>query len=253
MIDHVDAFDLDCDDAPTTSAIFMARLSPTGSVTRDDVCPFYDTNILSEVPNYDNYHDNDMFHLFIQELENFEQSISINDMNVELPNDNNVIFDIPYANTNKNKVVQDMTSLAQTDVVILSVIENMQHEVTRCNTVNQETKQVNESLTVELERYKEKVKLLETQKEPQLVFTSREKNLDSQLQKQIIDHNEKADDFQKEIFTLKQELSLKVETNSFLKNNLEVLKKESSEREDKYIDEVLVLNKKRNWKTLFIK
>nr|GEW40673.1 hypothetical protein [Tanacetum cinerariifolium] len=48
MIDHVDAFDLDCDDAPTTSAIFMARLSPIGSVTRDDVGPFYDIGILSE-------------------------------------------------------------------------------------------------------------------------------------------------------------------------------------------------------------
>ncbi|GKB45689.1 hypothetical protein Tco_0896442 [Tanacetum coccineum] len=70
-------------------------------------------------------------------------------------------------------------------------------------------------------------------------------DLDLSLRKQIADHNEKVEAFQKEIFALKQELSLKVETNSFLKNNLEILKQESSEGEDKYIDEVLVLNKKK--------
>nr|GEW31506.1 hypothetical protein [Tanacetum cinerariifolium] len=35
-IDHVDAFDLDCDEAPMASAIFMARLSPAGYVNGDD-------------------------------------------------------------------------------------------------------------------------------------------------------------------------------------------------------------------------
>ncbi|GJR35699.1 hypothetical protein Tco_1211383 [Tanacetum coccineum] len=140
MTDHVDAFDSDSDEVPTASSISMARLSPAGSVNGDEAGPSYNFDILSKVPNYDNYHDNDMFHPFVPQLENSEQPVSLNDTNVELPNDNNVIFDIPYANINKNEGVQDMTSLAQTDVVILFVIENMQHEVTRCNTVNQETK-----------------------------------------------------------------------------------------------------------------
>ncbi|GKG52014.1 hypothetical protein Tco_0544652, partial [Tanacetum coccineum] len=87
MVDGLEAFDSDYEDLwSNITSIFMTGHSRIGSVTRDDVGPFYDTDILSEVPNYDNYHDNDMFHLFIQELENFEQSISINDMNVELPN-----------------------------------------------------------------------------------------------------------------------------------------------------------------------
>ncbi|GJU75429.1 hypothetical protein Tco_1272499 [Tanacetum coccineum] len=61
----MDVFDSDCDDAQTASAIFMARLSPVGSVNGDDVGPSNDTNIISEVPNYDNSHDNDMFHPFV--------------------------------------------------------------------------------------------------------------------------------------------------------------------------------------------
>nr|GEZ91824.1 hypothetical protein [Tanacetum cinerariifolium] len=46
--DHVDAFDLDCDKAPTGSANFMARLSLTCSINGDVVDPTYDSNILFE-------------------------------------------------------------------------------------------------------------------------------------------------------------------------------------------------------------
>ncbi|GKB64863.1 hypothetical protein Tco_0921049 [Tanacetum coccineum] len=67
--DHVDAFDSDCDEAPTASAIFIARLSPAGSVNGDDVSPTYDSDILSEVPNYDTHHETDMLNPFVQEME----------------------------------------------------------------------------------------------------------------------------------------------------------------------------------------
>ncbi|GJW64979.1 hypothetical protein Tco_0116863 [Tanacetum coccineum] len=46
---HVDAFDLDCDEAPMASAIFMARLSPSGSVNGDNVSTTYDSDILYEI------------------------------------------------------------------------------------------------------------------------------------------------------------------------------------------------------------
>ncbi|GJX15126.1 hypothetical protein Tco_0206884 [Tanacetum coccineum] len=50
-----DAYDLEVDDAPTTSAIFMAKLSPAGSINRNEVGPSYDLNILSELPNVADY------------------------------------------------------------------------------------------------------------------------------------------------------------------------------------------------------
>nr|GEX92888.1 hypothetical protein [Tanacetum cinerariifolium] len=57
---HVDAYDLDYDNKATASAIFMASLSPAGSITGDIVGPIYDSNILSEVPHYDTYHETDV-------------------------------------------------------------------------------------------------------------------------------------------------------------------------------------------------
>ncbi|GKD13430.1 hypothetical protein Tco_1197837 [Tanacetum coccineum] len=116
-----------------------------------------------------------MFNPFVQELPASEQLVSVNDTYVDFLSDSNVISDNPYTGTNEDEVVQEMTSLAQNDVAILSLTDNMQHEVTRCNTVDLESKQVNETLTIKLERYKEKVKFLESEKENQLVFTSTEK------------------------------------------------------------------------------
>nr|GEX69823.1 hypothetical protein [Tanacetum cinerariifolium] len=74
--------------------------------------------------------------------------------------------------------------------------------------------------------YRKQTKVLESEKENQIVFTSTEKDLDSQMRK-----TEKA--FNNEILTLKRELSVIVENNSSLKNNLEILKQEPNKREDK--------------------
>nr|GEX54702.1 hypothetical protein [Tanacetum cinerariifolium] len=46
--DHVYAFDSDCDEALTASAICMARLSPTGLVNGNDVNATYNSDILFE-------------------------------------------------------------------------------------------------------------------------------------------------------------------------------------------------------------
>ncbi|GJX72017.1 hypothetical protein Tco_0309188 [Tanacetum coccineum] len=151
MTEKVDAYDSEVDDAPTASEIFMAKLSPAGSINGDEVGSSYDSDIVSEVPNYDTYHANDMFNPFVQELPASEQLVLVNDTYVDFISDSNVIFDTPYSENNKNEFVQGMTSLAQNDVAILPLIENTKYEVTRCNTVNLESKQVNEQLTIELD------------------------------------------------------------------------------------------------------
>ncbi|GJU58869.1 hypothetical protein Tco_1236635 [Tanacetum coccineum] len=65
ITDKVDVYNLEVDDAPTTSAIFMAKLSPVGSINGNEVHPSYDSNILSELPNYDIYQANEMFNSFV--------------------------------------------------------------------------------------------------------------------------------------------------------------------------------------------
>ncbi|GJR88973.1 hypothetical protein Tco_0212984 [Tanacetum coccineum] len=73
--EKVEAYDSDYDDALTASAIFMAKLSPTGSISGDEARPSYDSDILFEVPNYDNYHENNTFNPFAQEFPDSKQPV----------------------------------------------------------------------------------------------------------------------------------------------------------------------------------
>ncbi|GKE81807.1 hypothetical protein Tco_1551807, partial [Tanacetum coccineum] len=54
--DECDAFDSDVDEAPTTQTMFMAKLSSANPVY-DEASPSYDSDILYEVQDHDNYQD----------------------------------------------------------------------------------------------------------------------------------------------------------------------------------------------------
>ncbi|GKA61758.1 retrovirus-related pol polyprotein from transposon TNT 1-94 [Tanacetum coccineum] len=90
----------------------------------------YGSDVLSEVPYSDNTN-NDMLNQSVQEMPYSEQ---------------------PHLDTN---------SFAQQNAMILSVFEQLSHQVTNCTNVNKDNLIANESLSAELERYKERVKLLE--------------------------------------------------------------------------------------------
>ncbi|GKB96327.1 retrovirus-related pol polyprotein from transposon TNT 1-94 [Tanacetum coccineum] len=66
-----------------------------------------------------------------------------------------------YMLETQNAAVQDTNSSTQQDVMILSVFEQLSNQVTTCNKVNKDNLTANESLSTELERYKEWVKLLD--------------------------------------------------------------------------------------------
>ncbi|GKB38145.1 hypothetical protein Tco_0883087 [Tanacetum coccineum] len=83
--DDLDAFDSDCDEAPSASALLMAKLSA------------YDLDILSEYS---------------------EQPIFVDDLNIEITSDSNVISYEQYMKQNENEVVQDTTSSKQQDAMI---------------------------------------------------------------------------------------------------------------------------------------
>ncbi|GKC84554.1 hypothetical protein Tco_1140271 [Tanacetum coccineum] len=105
-----------------------------------------------KVPNYNTYQANNVIDQSVQEMQYSEQPVFV---------DNNVIFYDQYMKENESEVVQDTTSFEQQDAMIMSVIEEMSNQVAKSNAVNQENKTVNESLTTELERYKEMVKFFE--------------------------------------------------------------------------------------------
>ncbi|GJX29772.1 hypothetical protein Tco_0237851 [Tanacetum coccineum] len=118
----------------------------------------------------------------------------------------------------------------------------MSSQVAKCNKVQQENIVVNETLTAELERYKEQVKLFEQRQKFDL--NDREKYIDGQLRQVIVDRNAKVADFKKQIHSLKLQLKATVESHKTLSTSVEFLKKESNQKEDKYLDEVIDLQKK---------
>ncbi|GJX86572.1 hypothetical protein Tco_0337346, partial [Tanacetum coccineum] len=75
-----------------------------------------------------------------------------------------------YLIESQTAAVLDTNSSAQQDALILSVFEQLSNQVTNCNKVNNDNIISNETLSAELERYKERVKLLEERQNVDLVF-----------------------------------------------------------------------------------
>ncbi|GKD33172.1 hypothetical protein Tco_1248681 [Tanacetum coccineum] len=102
FLNHVDAFDSDCDEAPTISAIFMARLSPAGSING---------------------------YAIVQETGYSKHLVHNNDSYVKLTTDNNVISYVEYMTTIENDAAKSVPPHEQDNAMILYVIEQMQSQV----------------------------------------------------------------------------------------------------------------------------
>ncbi|GKD09281.1 hypothetical protein Tco_1188966, partial [Tanacetum coccineum] len=61
------------------SEIFLASISHARLINGDIVGPTYDLDIISEVPHYDNYLENDVLNYDVQEMEYIEYIVSKND------------------------------------------------------------------------------------------------------------------------------------------------------------------------------
>ncbi|GJY02560.1 retrovirus-related pol polyprotein from transposon TNT 1-94 [Tanacetum coccineum] len=224
--DDLDAYDSDCDDISSAKAVLMANLSS------------YDSDVFSEVPQHDSYQNNDMINQSVQETQYFEQSLIDYVLDNEITSDSNIISYEQYLQETHNAIVQDTNSSAQQDAMIMSVFEQMSNQVTNSDKINQENKIVNESLTVELKRYKERVKTFEQRLNIDL--SSREKIIDSQMDDMIRNRNA----LKQEVDSLKQTLSKHVKEKESLLQTFTVFKNESKEKENKYMDKKIDLEKK---------
>ncbi|GJV68932.1 hypothetical protein Tco_1484441 [Tanacetum coccineum] len=130
--DQCDAFDSDVDEAPTAQTMFMANLSSTNPIY-DDAGPSYDSNILSEVQDHDNYLDYIGEYHEVHEMQNDVQPNYVVDSDAEYMSDSNII---PYKQYVKDNAMQ---------------------VAAQCVFANKQNKVVNVSLTAELTRYNELV------------------------------------------------------------------------------------------------
>ncbi|GKC55278.1 retrovirus-related pol polyprotein from transposon TNT 1-94 [Tanacetum coccineum] len=207
-------------------AVLMANLSSYGS------------DVLFEVPHSKITH-NDMLNQSVHEMQYSEQTHLVNYPENELTSERDII---PYSQClleTQNAAVQDTNSSAQQDAMILSVFEQLSNQVTNCNKVNKDNLIANESLYVELERYKERVKFLEERQNVDL--STREKLIMDDI---IQDKNAQFADFEKEINYFKQTLSDQSKEKELLTKTFNFFKNESKEKEAKNIDKKIALEKK---------
>ncbi|GJY47388.1 hypothetical protein Tco_0436451 [Tanacetum coccineum] len=116
--------------------------------------------------------------------------------------DNNMInHGVQYVTELQQAAVQNSNSSAQQDALILSMIEQLKSQVINCTKINLDNKSVNDTLTAELKRYKEQVKVL---KEGQNVDLKSKDNVSDSCEQSI------------EIDCLKQTLSEHLKENESL-------------------------------------
>nr|GEU38923.1 hypothetical protein [Tanacetum cinerariifolium] len=168
--DDLDAYNSDCDDFSTAKVVLIANLSS------------YGLDFLSKVPHSENTH-NDMLNQSVQEMLYSEQTHLVNYPENKITSDSNIIPYFQYLLEIQNEAVQDINSFAQQDAMILSVLE-LSNQVTNYKKVNKDNLITNESLSAELERYKEREKELLTKTFDVFKNESKEKeakNIDKEI------------------------------------------------------------------------
>nr|GEV14503.1 hypothetical protein [Tanacetum cinerariifolium] len=90
----------------------------------------------------------------------FAESSVENHLETKITSDSNIIPYSQYVKETQHAAVQNSSSSAQQDALILSVIEQLKTQVINHTKINLDNKTVNDTLTAELEKYKEQLKVL---------------------------------------------------------------------------------------------
>nr|GEU47874.1 hypothetical protein [Tanacetum cinerariifolium] len=101
-------------------------------------------------------------------------------------NVNNNMINQAVMIVSQQTTVENSNSSAQQDALILSVIKQLKTQVVNCTKINLDNKSVNDTLTAELERYKEQIKVLKERQNGNL--KSKDNVLESCAQFVKIDH-----------------------------------------------------------------
>ncbi|GJW23902.1 hypothetical protein Tco_0037713 [Tanacetum coccineum] len=212
----LDAYDSDCDELNTAKVALMENLS------------HYDLDALAEVYNLDNV-DTNIINQAVQAMPSSEQSDVVNHSETEITSDSNIIPYSQYVIESQQAVVQNSNSSAQQDALILSVIEQLKTQVVNCTKINLDNKSVNDTLTAELERYKEQVKVLKDGQNVDL--KSKDNVLDSCAQFVEIDH-------------LKQTFLEHLKEKEYLMQTVTLLKNDLKKEESRNINREITLEKR---------
>ncbi|GJX15027.1 retrovirus-related pol polyprotein from transposon TNT 1-94 [Tanacetum coccineum] len=199
--DDCDAFDSDVDESPTTQTMFMANLSSADPVY-DEASPSYDSNILSEVPDHENYHDAVCEHHEVHEMHDDVQPNYVVDSHADYMSDSNMILYDQYVKDNAVPVVQSNVSSVSNNAYMM--ILNDMHE-----------------------------------QRAKFELTEREQKIEEQLRIVIIDRNIKEEILKMDLHSVKMQLSSTINYNKSMVEEVTSLKKDFKQKENKYLEEFL--------------
>nr|GEV12086.1 hypothetical protein [Tanacetum cinerariifolium] len=169
----------------------------------------YGSDFITEVPHSESYH-NDLDNQSVHAMQDFKHTPVVDFLDNKITSDSNIILYSQYLQETQQVAVQDTNLYAQQDSMILFVIEQMYEQM------------INHRLNINL--------------------STRKKMIDSQM-----------DDMIKEKLALKQQinsfeknLSNQIKEKESLLQTFTVLKNKSNEKEGKYMDKEIDLEKKIN-------
>nr|GEV40764.1 retrovirus-related Pol polyprotein from transposon TNT 1-94 [Tanacetum cinerariifolium] len=155
--DDCDAFDSDVDEAPIAQTMFMANLSSTVLVT-DEAGPSYDSDILSEVQDHNQYMDDVSAHHEEHVIHDSVQLDHVVDSHADNMSDSNMIPYDQYVMNNEVPVVHNNVSFVPNDAFMMIYNDMCEPPAQSICNPSRNTV-VKNSLTAELATYKEHVEL----------------------------------------------------------------------------------------------
>nr|GFA24473.1 hypothetical protein [Tanacetum cinerariifolium] len=129
------AADLDEIEEVNANCILMANLQQAStSGTQTDKAPVYDSDGTTEVHDYENCYDNEIFNMFTQEEQYTELLEPIPEPHQVSQNDNNVISEVTSVEQSRETIEQHPANFEETHALYDSLYQNLAIEVEKVNT-----------------------------------------------------------------------------------------------------------------------
>nr|GEX64789.1 hypothetical protein [Tanacetum cinerariifolium] len=145
------ASDLDEIEEVNTNCILMANLQQASSSgTQTNSTPVYDSDGSTEVHEYENCYNNEIFNMFTQEEQYTELLEPIPETQQVPHKDNNVISEVTDVEQGGEIVEQHPANYEETRALYDSLYQNLAVKVEKVNSVNHKLKKTNADLNTEL-------------------------------------------------------------------------------------------------------
>nr|GEY72560.1 hypothetical protein [Tanacetum cinerariifolium] len=230
-----DAFDSNVDEAPTAQTMFMANLSSADPIT-DEAGPSYDSDILSEVQDQDQYLDDTCAYHEEHVMHDSVQLDHVVDLHTDYTSVCNMILYDQYVKDNNVPVVLSNASSVQNDTFMM-IYNDMCEPSTPSVSNSSRNAVVKNSLTAELATYREQVELYERRAKFEL--TKREQKINEQLRLVISERNFKEETLKRELHSTKLQLTSTINRNKSMVEETTYLKQDFKQKENKLLADFL--------------